>query len=237
MAVKPLHSLQRALAVLEAVAAEQPIGVGALARRLGEDKSTLQRVLVTLHATGWIRPAAGESTRWEVTTRPLVVAHLAQQRSNDLGRARPVMEALREATGESVVLAVPDTGRIVTVDVAESRQLIRSAPHLGMVLPIDAGAAALAIFAHLTPAEIASFGAPIGDPNFDAELRHARARGWSLNAGVISAHTTSIGAAVLDATGRPVAAMVVSAPSARLTADLYDAVGQQVLTAARAASA
>ena len=57
MAVKPLQSLQRALSVIEAIAANQPIGVAALARLLGEDKSAVQRDLMTLADAGWIRAA------------------------------------------------------------------------------------------------------------------------------------------------------------------------------------
>ncbi|MFD6105327.1 helix-turn-helix domain-containing protein, partial [Nocardia salmonicida] len=55
----------RMLAVL------QPVGVADLARALDLPKSSVQRSLVTLHATGWIRPAAGTPTRWVVTTKAL----------------------------------------------------------------------------------------------------------------------------------------------------------------------
>ena len=54
MAVKPLQSLARALGAIDAIAEHQPVGLSALARALDEDKSALQRVLVTLHAAGWI---------------------------------------------------------------------------------------------------------------------------------------------------------------------------------------
>jgi IclR family transcriptional regulator, acetate operon repressor len=237
MAVKPLQSLQRALSVIEAIAANQPIGVAALARMLDEDKSAVQRVLVTLQMSGWIRPVGGEVTRWEISSVPLVVATQAQHRSGVLSRARPVLEALRDRTGETIIWAVPDARRVVAVDVVESRQLVRTAPHLGMVMPVDASAAALAIFAHLEPEEIEAFGAPADDASFRRELDEARARGWSLNNGAVNARATSIGAAVLDATGRPTAAIVVSAPSDRLVSAQFGAVGELVLAATRALGA
>jgi IclR family acetate operon transcriptional repressor len=232
MAVKPLQSLQRALAVVEAIAANQPIGVAALARLIDEDKSAVQRALVTLQAGGWIRPVGGEVTRWEISSLPLVIATQAQQRSGMLQRARPVLEALRDDTGETVIWAVPDARRVVAVDVVESRQLVRTAPHLGMVMPVDASAAALAIFAHLDDDEIAAFGAHVDDPTFQQDLALARRRGWSLNDGAVAASATSIGAAVLDAGGRPFAAIVVSAPTDRLGPDQFDAIGALVLDAA-----
>jgi IclR family acetate operon transcriptional repressor len=236
MAVKPLQSLQRALAVIEAIAANQPVGVAALARLLDEDKSAVQRVLVTLQASGWIRPVGGEVTRWELTAAPLVVAAQAHQRSGALARARPVLEDLRDRTGETVMWAVPDARRIVAVDVVESRQLVRTVPHVGMVLPVDASAAALAIFAHLDAEAMARYGAPCDDATFQRELADARARGWSLNDGAVNARATSIGAAVLDGGARPVAAVVLSAPSDRLVASQFDDVGELVLSAASALS-
>jgi IclR family acetate operon transcriptional repressor len=237
MAVKPLQSLQRALSVIEAIAANQPIGVAALARLLDEDKSAVQRVLVTLQASGWIRPVGGEVTRWELSSTPLVVATQAQQRSGALARARPVLEDLRDRTQETVIWAVPDARRIVAVDVVESRQLVRTAPHVGMVMPVDASAAALAIFAHLDGDDLERYGAPIHDDTFRRDLADTRARGWSLNDGAVNARATSIGAAVLDAGARPVAAVVVSAPSDRLVASQFDDVADLVIAAASAVSA
>lgn len=232
MAVKPLQGVERALAVVEAVAAHQPIGVAGLCRLLDEDKSALQRVLVTLHTCGWIRPSGGDVTRWELSARPLAVASQAQRRSGLLARARPVMEALRARTGETVILAVPDAGRIVAVDVIESRHLVRTAPRLGMVLPADNSAAGLAIFAHLQADELTPFVGPDPGPTFADELACTRARGWSLNAGAVDASATSVGAAVLDAARRPVAALVVSAPSERLPPQEHPAVGELVRAAA-----
>lgn len=151
MAVKPLQSLARALEVLEVIAAHEPIGVAELARITGVDKSALQRILVTLHTCGWLRPTAEPSTRWKLTTRPLVLAAQARRRDDLLTRARPVLADLREETGETVTLAVPDAGRIVAVDVAESRQLVRTVPRIGLVFPAATSAAGLALCAATPP--------------------------------------------------------------------------------------
>ena len=44
MAVKPVQAVTRALAVLDAVAQHEPVGVAALGRILGEDTSAVQRL-------------------------------------------------------------------------------------------------------------------------------------------------------------------------------------------------
>src|SRR5512139_3601540 len=129
MPVKPSRSATRVLATLEAVSELQPVGLSEVARHLDEDKSAVQRALATLAEDGWIRPAGERPPRWELTTRALVMASRATSRSDLRSRARPLMEHLRDETGESVLLAVPDPPQIVTLDVVESRQLVRAAPH------------------------------------------------------------------------------------------------------------
>ncbi|WTW92089.1 IclR family transcriptional regulator [Streptomycetaceae bacterium NBC_01309] len=232
MAVKPLQSLARALEVVEAIAAHEPIGVAELARVTGEDKSALQRVLVTLHACGWVRPTGEPATRWRLTTRPLVLAAQSRRRDSLFARARPVLEGLREATGETATLAVPDAGRIVAVDVAESRQLVRTVPRVGLVFPAAASAAGLALCAATPPDEWDLVGIDPDDPAFLRELADTRDRGWSLGMGTVDADVTSVGAAVLDAAARPVAALILSAPASRLDAAACARVGPLVARAA-----
>jgi IclR family acetate operon transcriptional repressor len=231
-----VRSAERVLATLEALAEHQPIGVGALARVLDEDKSAVQRALVTLAAAGWIRPEGGDQTRWELTTRPLVVAHHAQRRLGLRQRARPTLEALRDETEESIILAVPDVDRIVIVDVVESRQLVRTAPHVGMVIPATTSAAGQAILAAWEPDQRESF---LGEmpPDVTAELERIRARGWSLNANDVARGATSVGAPIVDGDGQPLGGIAVSAISARMPREVQVRLGARVAEVAAVLSA
>jgi IclR family transcriptional regulator, acetate operon repressor len=236
MAVKALRSATRVLSVLEAVATLQPVGLAAVARHLDEDKSAVQRALATLADDDWIRPAPGEGPRWELTTRALVMASHATVRSDLRRRARPVLEALRDDTGESVLLAVPDPPRVVTLDVVESRQLVRAAPHVGMVLPPVGSAAVQAVLAHLPPDEVGRFlGHPPDGPERDA-LAAVRRKGWALNQGAVHAESSGVAAAVLDADGRALGAISVSAPTQRLPRSRHAAVAALVVAAAASLS-
>jgi IclR family acetate operon transcriptional repressor len=236
MAVKALRSATRVLAVLEAVASLQPVGLAAVARHLDEDKSAVQRALATLAEDGWIRSAPGDAVRWELTTRALVMASHATVRSDLRERARPVLERLRDDTGESVLLAVADPPRVVTLDVAESRQLVRAAPHVGMVLPPVGSAAVQALLAHLPADEVGDY---LGHPPDRAErdaLAAVRRRGWALNQGAVHAESSGVAAAVLDADGRAVAAISVSAPTQRLAKARHAEVAALVVAAAASLS-
>ena len=237
MAVKALRSATRVLSVLEAVAALQPVGLAAVARHLDEDKSAVQRALATLAEDGWIRPAPGEGVRWELTTRVLVMASHVSLRSDLRQRARPVLERLRDETGESVLLAVADPPRVVTLDVVESRQLVRAAPHVGMVLPPVGSAAVQALLAHLPPAEVGAYLDHPPDRSLLDELAAVRRRGWALNQGAVHAESSGVAAAVLGAEGRAVAAISVSAPTQRLPEARHGEVAALVVAAAASLSA
>src|SRR3954466_7514675 len=156
MAVKQVQSASRVLATFEALVAHQPIGVGALARALTDDKSAVQRALITLADAGWIRRTTDDTGRWEATTRVLALAHRAHGRSDLRRRARPILEQLREKSGETSILNVLEDRRIVVLDVAESNHLVRTVPEIGLVVPTASSAAGQAILASLDPSEIAT---------------------------------------------------------------------------------
>ncbi len=221
MPVKQVRSGGRVLATFEAVALHQPVGVGALARALDDDKSAVQRALVTLADAGWIRRSGPDATTWEVTTRMLRVSHEAYRRTGLPERTRATLERLRDETGETVVLNVPEDGQVVVVDLAESAQLLRTVPTVGLVVPTTTSAAGLAILAALDADELERFlGAPPDDELLDG-LTAVRKRGWSINDRDATPGASAVGAALLDRDGRPLASLAISAPAERMArADL-----------------
>ena len=219
MAVKQLRSGSRVLAVLEAVAVEQPVGLSELVRTLELEKSGIHRALTTLANEGWIRRAADTgTTKWELTTRILVVAHEAERRSDLRRRGRAALEHLRDETGESVLLAALDANQVVTLDVVESSHLMRTVPRVGMVIP-SMSAAGLAALAHLEPDALGSFLGVPPSSELVATLDEVRSRGWSLNYGDVAEYASAVAAAVLDRRGYPAAVLAISAPN-RAHADL-----------------
>lgn len=125
MAVNPNQSGLKMLAVLEHIAREQPAGLRQLARSLDMDKSAVQRAIVTLAEAGWVQPAQATTGSWELTTRILRIAHLAHGDTTLGQRARPVLDSLRDVTGETAYLALLDADGLVVIEVAESRHSLR----------------------------------------------------------------------------------------------------------------
>lgn len=232
IAVKTLGTLTRGLRIIEAIAARQPIGLTELSRITGEDKSALQRTLATLHNAGWIRPLSDSPPRWEVSITPLVVAGCALASSPLPVRARPLLGSLRDATGETAHLALKDGPTIAVVDIAEGKQVVRTALHVGQVHPPEASAAGRAIYAHFTPAARTALATKPEGLLAEEGYAEIRARGWSLCEGAVQPGSTSIAAAILNRTGDPLGAVVVSGPDTRLDSKRYTQLGALVRDAA-----
>ncbi|TAL02786.1 MAG: MarR family transcriptional regulator, partial [Rhodospirillaceae bacterium] len=183
MSVKRSQSAARVLAVLEKIARHQPIGVSELARQLGADKSAVQRAIMTLADEGWIRAAPGTPTRWQPTARILAVAQTALGSDDLRHRARSALEALRDESGESVLLTVPDIGRFVVIDVVESRQLLRTVAPVGMVVPVRGSATSRAILPYMSREQQSELlgGAP--DDALLKDFATTIARGYSVSSG------------------------------------------------------
>lgn len=217
MAIKPSQSASRVLVVLEKIAQHQPIGVSELARILGADKSAVQRAITTLATDGWIRAALGKPTRWELTAHIHTVAQHAHGGDDLRRRARGALEALRDETGESVVLSVPSGGKFIVLDVLESRRYLRTAPPIGMIVPARGSAISRAILPYMTRDEQIEFVGEAPDAALLDEFAQTIARGYSVSVGEVMKGSTNIAAPIFEADGRPAAAVLISAPTDRTT--------------------
>lgn len=232
MSVKPIQSAVRVLDALEIIARDQPIGVAQLARALAVDKSSAQRALVTLAASGWIRALPEGPTRWEVTPRVLVVASLAQAGSGLGQQIHPLMVSLRDQTQETVVCAVQDGDRVVITDVVECSQWVRAAPPVGLLVPTETSASGRALLSAMDRAGRAQLvGRELSEAEHQ-ELDAVERRGWSLSADDAAAGATSVGVAIVSARGLPVAALAISAVSSRMPPEEQKRVGELLVEAA-----
>lgn len=242
-----MRNVLNTLRVLEEVAARQPIGVGELARVLDLPKSTVQRALVTLDTAGWIRPAAGEVTRWVITTKALAVGGNAGGDRGLRGTALPILENLRRHTGETVHLTIPENGKMVLIERLETDKPVRTSMALGHALPMHASANGKAVLA-FTPAETLRpllrddlpryTETTITDPEaLRVELNHIRAQGFAVNRGEWRSDVGAVAAAVLTSDGHPIASLSVNLPIARLTSESEPTFGAAVTAAATTLSA
>jgi IclR family acetate operon transcriptional repressor len=229
--VKEVQSVRNACVIIEAISAQQPVGVSELARRTGIDKSAAQRITVTLHRAGWLH-RTGEG-RWQIAPALRLLVDCSGA-GTLVSMFRPVIERLRDDTGETAMLVAIEDGRLIVLDVAESRHNLRITAPVGSELPLPHSSAARAIGAHLPPDDLAAL--RILDPSLDAGvLAEIRRRGWAINDREIVPDARVVGSAVLSSAAYPLAAVIVCAPTSRIDLEHMSRIGDLVAHAARAA--
>jgi IclR family acetate operon transcriptional repressor len=229
--VKEIQSVRHACALLAAIAEHQPVGVSDLARVTGIDKSGAHRLAVTLQSAGWLDKTGDGRWRFAAALAPLV-----RNAAADTLRAtmRPCLESVRAATGETVMLVTVEQLCLRVLDVVESRHNLRIAAPVGSELPLMRSSAARAVAAHLPPDRLAAFRR--AHPGFDDDrtLAAVRQRGWALNDGEIVDEARVVGAPVLSEHGYPLAAVIVCAPTSRVSRERMLEIGELVAAAVTA---
>jgi IclR family acetate operon transcriptional repressor len=225
LAVKRSQSATRVLSVLELVAARHPIGVSAIAKLLDDDRSAVNRAVMTLADAGWIRPAHGAGARWELSPRLFAIAHLPDNLNDLRARGRVVVERLRDRTDETVFLAIPDVNRFLVIESAESPHALRMSSRVGQVFHSPDSATGRALLPYFDAERQAMMLGHAPSTDDIAEFAATRARGYSLSAGDVMLGVTNLAAAVFDTQAEPVAALVLTGPSDRVLPERHAELG------------
>ena len=129
-AIRHVAAVERALAVLDAVAAGGEIGTNELARRTGINASTVSRLLATLAARGFVRHVE-ESGRYQLGPRLVQLGSAALAGLDLRELARPALTSLAAATGETATLSVPGEPDAITIDFVQSSSSVQSVARVG----------------------------------------------------------------------------------------------------------
>jgi DNA-binding IclR family transcriptional regulator len=181
----------------------------ALTEHTGLSRATTHRLAVALEVHRLLhRDGAG---RWALGPR---LQELAGAGAGDvlLEHAPPVLERLRDTTGESAQLYRRQGSSRVCVAAAERRSGLRDTVPVGSLLPMTAGSAAQVLLAW-TPEDPLVSSAAFG-PRVLAE---ARRRGWAHSVAEREQGVASVSAPVRGRGGDVLAAVSVSGPLDRLT--------------------
>lgn len=218
-----------------------PVAASTIVQRLDLPRSTVYHLLRTLEGNGFVVHIA-DSRRWSLGTAAFELAG-GYARQVPLARlGRPLVAGLTDRLGESGHLAVM-SGRDV-VYIVEERAPRRPAlvTDVGVRLPAHLTASGRAMLAVLPRTQVralypdaASFAGLTGlGPQRPGELREllrlTRAEGYAREDGDVTEGMRSVGVAVLDAAGWPVAGMAVTWPS-ESSHDVSDVIGPLRATA------
>lgn len=216
----------------------RPLAVGELAESSGLPKSTTSRLVSALERQGLVQRVGGGLRPGPVLLR---FAQRGFPGDDLVGLAEEALRRLADASGETINLAVPTPNGVEHLAQRDSRHFVGVTSWVGRRAPLHATANGKVFLAYgatpiparlepLTPATITDRSA------LDAELERVRARGYATATDELELGLSALAAPVPGPNGQTVAALSVSAPTIRLTAERVEQLAPLLLEQARALS-
>lgn len=232
-----LQALDRALEVLEVIAARDGAALGEIAEGAALPASTVHRILATLDRRGFVRQEA-ETGAWTIGVGAYTVgqAFVRVRRIETL--SRPAMRALMKASGETVNLGVIEGGEVVFLAQVECPAPIRAYFRPGRRGPAHASGIGKALLAHDggrrdAPALPRFTDRTLTDREaLEADLAATRARGWAMDDEEHTLGMRCLAAPIFDENGMAVAGVSLSGPTVRVTREDAPRLGRLAMDAA-----
>lgn len=224
--MNPVRAVDRAISILFMVAsADEPLGLTEIGRGTNIDKATALRLLFTLEESGLVRRDP-QTRRYMVG--PGVWRLTSAWRSDLRSVSQRHLEALRQATEESVSLVCPRGLDRVVILALDALHELCVVPAVGNAVPIYAGASGRVIMAYLPEEErdkiieITRLKAVnphkiIDKRAFLQSLEAVRHSGYATSIGEVTLGATAIAAPIFDSTGQVTAVVSLRGPEIRLT--------------------
>ena len=240
---KGINSVLRALTIVEILAQRHdPMGVTELAHLLRLDPSTVYRLLATMMLAGWVH----QDPQTRCYYLALKVAHLGglvQEQNLLCDRALPILRSLAASSGETAHLATLDGSEVVFIAHEVSRNYLVVNVDLLSRGPSYCTAVGKAMLSCMSPTEVEMrldgiTWEPLTPktitsiPELLRDLQKARELGYAIDDEEYSVGVRCVASAIQDSLGKPIAAVGLTGPTVRFTADRI----QEFSTATRAAA-
>ena len=223
---RPIEAVDRAMRLLLALADEpSPASLAVVAQRAGLTKPTAFRLLSTLAAEQFVAHGE-EGGAYELGVAPLRLGAAALDAIPIRAVARPLMAALRDATGETVLLCVRRGDLRYNIEAAESENAIARAQRIGVGVPLYAGAASRVLLSALDDAAIAAYldrtllaplaeGTIVDRDQLVRAIEGVRVDGYALSLGEFTSGGLAIACPILNTRAEVEAAIQLSLVAAR----------------------
>ena len=216
-----VRAVERALDILICFTKNSELALTEISSLIGLHKSTVHRLLATLEDKGFVvRNPETEKYRlglkiWELSM------HLSQSDDPAI-RLLPAMEALRDRLGETVSLYLRERLRIQAV---QSNQAIRRVAQVGVRLPLSVGASSKVLVAFAPPEDQEELlNAPDWPESVDREtyrkqLAEILQKGYAISIEEREPGAAAVSVPIFDRYGKAAAALSMSGPVTRLSAE------------------
>ena len=219
-------TLSKFVAVLQIIGdSPRELSVSELCKVAKLPRGTVYRIVDALCAEGLVDDT---QVNRKLALGPRLISLAARSwAASDLRTlAHEEIKRLRDATGETVHLAVPSGLEMVYIDKRESPQTVRMTSRIGTRISLHASSVGKAYLAALPDKERRDLVAKLSLKRFtantitsraklEADLERTIKRGYALDFEETELEIQCVGAVIRDAAGRPMACISVSVPKYR----------------------
>lgn len=244
---KKIGSVQRAIDILNLFDGQvSELGTTEISRALGLHKSTVASLVYTLDANGFLSQNP-DTLKYRLGLKIAERAFVMLDQIEIRQVANPFLRELRNQWNETVNLAVPNGPDVVYIERFLGTKALGVNVEVGRRAPAHATALGKAILSCLSLEELQAFIQRYGlspqtprtitDPDtFLAELDRTRERGFAIDDEEYELGGCCVAAPVFNHTGKPTAAVSISAPAARLPLSEVPQAGAMVCQTAESIS-
>lgn len=241
-----VQALDRAFAVLELLGeSDTPLGLAQVASSLQLHKSTAHRFLMVLERHHVVERTTNGKFRLGV--RLFDLGNRAIEQYDLRERAQPHLRRLVAETEETAHLCILEQSRVIYIDKIEPTRSVRMITRIGSSNPVHCTSVGKAMLAFLPEDRINEI---IRKTRFErfthrtiasadalrAEIEKTRRRGYAVDDEELEEGLRCIAVPLLDAQRMPVAAISVSGPSFRVTAQKLPSIANHLVHCVRGIS-
>jgi len=234
-----VRAVDRAIAILQCFTSDKPaLSVLDIQRRVGLSRPTLYRLLQTLAATGLVK-AEGDPQRFRLSHGVMELAHVWLAGLDRVDVSRPILEELREVTGETAALFVLREQKHICVVELESHHALSIARGVGDTGDLMVGASGKAILAWLEQGRrdaILDQATKARRAELVKALDVIRSRGFATSHGEVIVGAVAFAAPIFNHNGEVAGCVGVFGPRARVKDSDFSRFGALVIKAANAIS-
>ncbi len=239
---KTIKTLDRALDVLDVLAANVGLTLSEIAAELDQSPATMHRVLATLEARGVVESEPHTQT-WHIGATVFRLGSAFLRRSGMIERSLPVMRKLMEQTRETSNLGIEQSGNVMFISQIETLETIRAFFPPGTRSPMYASGIGKALLSQYSDKRLDAFLKTHKLIKFTAktkstvtelrdDLTAARERGWAYDDEEKTIGMRCVAAPILNVFGKAVSGISVSGPTHRMSQDRVNQIGALVCAAA-----
>ncbi len=221
-----VQALDRALGLLEILAASPGLTLSELALRSEQAVATVYRALVTLQGRGMVE-IEEPGQIWHIGGGAFRIGSAFLRRTKVVERARGVMEGLMRETGETANLGVEVGDQVMFLAQVETHEALRAFFPPGTLGPMHVSGIGKALLAWYSPEKVDGILARRGLAKFTTlsltrpesllrDLARTRERGFAIDDQERAEGMRCVAAPIFNSFAEPVAGLSVSGPAFRM---------------------